>query len=67
MTGDYAEVKAQPELTNNVNDQRDKNVIVLMGQCIDTEGHDDLSDKLDKGGLNHLYHHQVIASVDEGG
>lgn len=66
MVGDYAEVKTQSELTDDVNNQRAKDVLVPLGQSIDTESHDDLSDKLDKGGLNHLDHHQVIASVDEG-
>ena len=67
MVGDYAEVKAQSELSSNVDSQRAEDVLVPLGQSIDAEGHDDLGDKLDKGSLNHLDHHQVIASVDKGG
>ena len=67
MVGDYAEIKPEAELTNNVSSQRAKDVLIPLGQSIYAEGHDDLSDKLDKGGLNHLDYHQVIASVDKGG
>jgi hypothetical protein len=67
VVGEYAEIKAKSELTNDVSGQRAKDVLIPLGQGIDTEGHDDLSDKLNKGGLNHLDHHQVVASVDKGG
>ena len=67
MVGNYAEIKAQPELTNDMSNQRAKDVVIPPGQSVDTEGHDDLSDQLDKGGLNHLDHYQVIASVDKWG
>ena len=36
VTGEYAEVKTQSELGDNVNGQRAANVFVLPGQGIDT-------------------------------
>jgi hypothetical protein len=63
VIGESTEVKAQPELSDNVDRQRAKDVCVPLGQSIDAQGHDDLSDELDKGGLNNLDHHQVIAPV----
>lgn len=66
IVGDYTEVKAQSELANDVNSQSAIDILVL-GHSIDAEGHDDLSNQLDKSSLNHLDHHQVITPVGEGG
>ena len=61
MVGECTEVKAQSELADDVNGQRSKNVLIPLGQGINTEGHDDLCDELDKGGLNYLDDDQIVA------
>lgn len=50
-----------------MNSERAENVPISLGQGIDTQGHDDLGDKLDKGGLNHLDDDQAIAPGEREG
>lgn len=67
MVGECTEVKTQSELADNVNGQRAENVLVPLGQSVDTHGHDDLSDELDNGSLNNLDDDQMVAPGGGGG
>ena len=64
MAREYTEVKPHSELADDMNRQRAENVYVPSGQGVDAQGHDNLSDELDKGGLNHLDDDQMIAPVE---